>query len=43
MTAKLIAHLHAGVICWARQADPTAGEYGPRAILFSHGAIPDLD
>jgi hypothetical protein len=43
MKAKEIAHLHAGVLCWSREADPSAGEYGPSEVLYRHGSIPDLD
>lgn len=41
--AREIAHLHAGVICWAREANLASGEYGPSEILYRHASIPDLD
>lgn len=42
-TAKLLAHQHAGVIAWSREANPAEGEYGPSQVLFQHGTVPDLD
>jgi hypothetical protein len=42
-TAQQIAHLHAGVIAWSREANPAAGEFGPSEVLYRHGSIPDLD
>lgn len=41
--AKEITGLHAGIICWAREADLVVGDYGPSEILYRHGSIPDLD
>jgi hypothetical protein len=41
--ARELAHLHAGVIAWSREADIAMGEYGPSEELFRHGQIPDLD
>lgn len=41
--ASALAARHAGVIAWARDADPAVGEYGPPVELFKHGKIPDLE
>lgn len=41
--ARLLAGNHAGVVAWSREADPSVGEYGPPAILFQAGELPDLD
>jgi len=41
--AKDLARRHAGVICWARDANPAEGNYGPSEVLYQHGKIPDLD
>ena len=41
--AKKIAHEHAGVIAWSRQADPDLGDYGPPSVLFQNGKIPDME
>jgi len=43
MQAKQIEHLHAGVICWAREANSASGDYGQSEVLYQHGSIPDLD
>lgn len=42
-TAKDIAHLHAGVIAWIREANIALGDYGQSEVLFQQGLIPDLD
>lgn len=34
---------HIGVVAWSREADPDIGEYGPPAIFFQYGDIPDMD
>ncbi|MGC0054502.1 hypothetical protein ACNSPG_15815 [Brucella pituitosa] len=34
---------HAGVVAWSREADPDIGEYGPPAIIFQYGEIPDME
>ncbi|NKC51764.1 hypothetical protein HED63_21375 [Ochrobactrum cytisi] len=34
---------HIGVVARSREADPDIGEYGPPAILFQYGDIPDMD
>jgi hypothetical protein len=41
--ARSIAQKHAGVIAWAREADPVLGEYGPPIMLFQAGRIPDME
>jgi hypothetical protein len=41
--AKDIAHLHAGVIAWSREANIALGDYGQSEVLYQHGLIPDLD
>ena len=41
--ARLAAPYHAGVIAWAREAEPNTGDYGDPVELFRHGAIPDLE
>lgn len=41
--ARALSTRHAGVIAWARDADPAVGEYGPPVELFKHGKIPDLE
>ena len=42
-TARELAHRHVGVIAWARDANPTLGEFGVSEELFRAGEIPDLD
>lgn len=42
-TAKSLAHKHAGVIAWSREANPAIGEYGPPTVLFQSGAVPDME
>jgi hypothetical protein len=41
--ARLMADQYAGVVAWSREADPAIGEYGPPAVLFVQGEIPDLE
>lgn len=41
--ARELSHHHAGVITWSREANPSAGEYGPSVVLFQSGDVPDLD
>lgn len=41
--ARALSNRHAGVIAWARDADPAIGENGPPVELFKHGKIPDLE
>jgi hypothetical protein len=43
MRATQINGLHAGVIVWSREIDPSRGEYGPSDVLYKSGSIPDLD
>jgi hypothetical protein len=43
LAAKGLAHRHAGVIAWVREANLGEGEYGPSEVLYQHGTIPDLD
>jgi len=33
MRAEEIAHAHAGVIAWSRDANPSIGEFGPPEVL----------
>ncbi len=41
--AKELAGKHAGVIAWARTADPNIGEYGDPEELFRSGEIGDME
>ena len=41
--AKGLADKHAGVIAWSRVADIALGEYGEPVVLFTAGAVPDMD
>jgi len=41
--AKALAGQHAGVICWKREVDVAAGDYGPSEVIYQHGSVPDLD
>lgn len=41
--ARSLAANYPAVIAWSREARPDVGEYGESEILFSHGAVPDLD
>ena len=34
---------HSGIVAWSREADPDIGEYGPPAIIFQFGDIPDME
>ncbi len=34
---------HAGVVAWARDADPDVGEFGPPDILAVYGEVPDME
>ena len=34
---------HAGVIAWARNADPALGEFGPPDVLAVYGDVPDME
>jgi hypothetical protein len=34
---------HSGIVAWSREADPDIGEYGPPAIIFQFGEIPDME
>jgi hypothetical protein len=40
--AKLIAVNHAGVVAWSRDVNPATGKFGPYAILYQIGEIPQL-
>ncbi len=42
-TAKDMAGKHAGVIAWAREAQPDVGEYGPPTVLFQSGEVPEME
>lgn len=42
-SAKDLAGKHAGVIAWARAADPDIGEYGDPEVLFQSGEVGDLE
>jgi hypothetical protein len=42
-TAKALATKHVGVIAWSRDADPALGDYGPPALLFTSGDVPDME
>ncbi len=41
--AETLARKHAGVIAWARDADPDVGEYGPATVLFQSGDVPEME
>jgi hypothetical protein len=41
--AKGLAEKHAGVIAWSRVADMALGEYGKPEVLFTAGAVPDME
>ena len=41
--AKDLALKHAGVIAWARTADPNIGEYGEPEELFRSGEIGEME
>ena len=42
-TARALAGHHVGVIAWSRDADPALGDYGPPAVLFTSGEVPDME
>lgn len=39
--ARKLAVTHAGVIAWARDADPDLGEYGEPKVIVKIGKVPD--
>lgn len=41
--ARGLAAKHAGVIAWSRVADVALGEYGEPTVLFTAGAVPDME
>lgn len=41
--AALIKGDHAGVIAWARSADPDLGEFGPPEVLAVYGEVPEME
>lgn len=41
--AQALEGKHVGVVAWSREADPDIGEYGPPAVLFQCGEIPDME
>ena len=41
--ARELSTSHAGVIAWARSADPDIGEYGEPEELFRHGEIAEME
>lgn len=41
--ALAIRDRHAGVIAWAREADPARGEFGPPEILVVYGEVPEME
>ena len=41
--ARLMSEDHAGVIAWARTADPAMGEFGPPEVLVVYGDVPDME
>ncbi|MBA8880696.1 hypothetical protein [Phyllobacterium myrsinacearum] len=42
-SARSLAGQHVGVLAWSREADPNIGEYGPPAVLFQSGEVPDME
>ncbi|MCV9910150.1 hypothetical protein OIV19_21380 [Brucella sp. HL-2] len=42
-TAQALEGKHIGIVAWSREADPDIGEYGPPAIIFQYGDIPDME
>ncbi len=42
-TAQALEGKHVGVVAWSREADPDIGEYGPPAIIYQFGDIPDME
>jgi hypothetical protein len=41
--ANGLADKHAGVIAWSRVADIALGDYGEPVVLFTAGAVPDME
>ncbi|MBA8840919.1 hypothetical protein [Ochrobactrum sp. RH2CCR150] len=41
--AQSLEGKHVGVVAWSREAHPDVGEYGPPAVLFQCGDIPDME
>ena len=41
--ARDLSEKHAGVIAWARTADPDLGEFGDPVELVRYGEVPDLE
>ncbi|MBS9720146.1 hypothetical protein JYU29_05530 [Tianweitania sp. BSSL-BM11] len=41
--AKGLVEKHAGVIAWSRVADVALGEYGEPTVLYTAGAVPDME
>jgi hypothetical protein len=39
--ARKFATTHAGVLAWARNADPDLGEYGPPKLIARIGRVPE--
>ncbi|MFC7067491.1 hypothetical protein [Brucella rhizosphaerae] len=42
-TARSLEGKHTGIVAWSREADPDIGEYGPPAIIYQYGEIPDME
>ncbi|TCQ82625.1 hypothetical protein EDF68_1011017 [Ochrobactrum sp. BH3] len=42
-TAQALEGKHTGIVAWSREAHPDIGEYGPPAIIFQYGDIPDME
>ncbi len=41
--ARLLKDAHAGVIAWARDAQPDIGEFGPPEVLVMYGEVPEME
>ena len=41
--ARYLAATSAGVLAWSCDPDPDTGIYGPPAILFQSGDVPELE
>ena len=41
--ARALEGKHSGIVAWSREADPDIGEYGPPAIFYHFGEIPDME
>lgn len=41
--AAELSRKHAGVIAWARDADPKIGEYGEPVEIARYGDVPDME